>query len=261
MLGKWEVSFRGKQPSGSSVIKQNGKWIVQLSNQHEVDADTGYVRRSLLHMSRLVADSSFQVPKSEWDKFGVGDTGTEIRIYTKGGGEKRLIVGRLDFLRSSISHYFVRIPGDETIYIVNKYLNGSMAAPEFNIRSKIVVNVPIENIYAIHILSANGQPVNLQAEQTGWTVNTLPAEMNKVGEYVNFLMQIKPTAYAHRPVKGADYSIIVNGKGQAETVLKFYRLDDGYVMESSANEGNFMLIPSALFGMLFPGEEYFQTKK
>jgi hypothetical protein len=241
-------------------MREDNQWFVELGNDQKASADTAYIRRSMEHFSNLPVVRAIDTPKLVWDALGVGDTGTVVKIYVSGKPQDSLIVGRLEFFNTSRAHFYVRRQGDNHIYIVDKYLFGSFAAPQQEIRNKTMVTTDPGAITAIHILSANGNPVTLQIQGGQWTVNGRAADRQAILNYLTLVGNLRSNNFSKKPETGADYSIIVNGVNGQESGVKVYRTEDGYVMESTVNKGNYLKLTNDQFAKLFPAEEYFLAK-
>jgi hypothetical protein len=259
-INKWMVIHRGKMPDAYSVVRQGGNWQIDLEDDQNVAPDTGYIRRSLEHFSNLPVLRSIDTPKAVWNALGVGDTGIVVKIFVGEKPTDSLIIGKLDFFNSSKAHFYVRRQGDNHIYLVDKYLYGSFAAPVQEIRKKAMTVSNPQEITAIHILSASSDPVTLEINSGQWVVDGKPANKTAIVNYLFLIGNLRSNAFTKRPEKGADYSIIVNGINGKESVIKVYRTEDGYAMESSVNKGNFLKLTNEQFAILFPDRSSFLSQ-
>lgn len=135
----WEViPSRDLKIHRYSVTENKGQWQVQLPSGETGQADKEYVRRSLHHLANLKAQELIRAPEESWDTMGVTDKGTHLKVMHDGKTALDLIIGKM-FFTNNRTTYYVRPAGENSIYTLPLYLEGSLIADPSRVRQKDLV--------------------------------------------------------------------------------------------------------------------------
>lgn len=121
--------------SAVQLLKENGKWSV-IKGQNKYEADSAAVLRTLQTIQLIEATRMISRKKDKWAGFKVDSTGTNVAVFYDGDKEADFQVGTLGFNQSpggngqfgqGMSPYtYVRLTGEDEVYIVDGFLGGML---------------------------------------------------------------------------------------------------------------------------------------
>lgn len=121
--------------SSVQLVKENGKWNV-VKDQDKYEADSAAVLRTLQTIQLIEAKRMISRKKDKWAGFKVDSTGTHVVVYYDGDKEADFQVGTLGFNQTpggnaqfgqGMSPYtYVRLTGEDEVYIVDGFLGGML---------------------------------------------------------------------------------------------------------------------------------------
>lgn len=260
----WEViPNRDMKFHKYSVVKENDLWQVVLPNGDKGLADKEYLRRSLHHLAAMRAMEAIRTPEEGWDSMGVTDKGTHLKVSSGGKTALDLIVGKMIFMNNK-STYYVRPAGQNTVYTVPLYLEGSLIAEPSRVRQKDLVPFSIAYIVDIKFLAPDGIQNTLRRDSaTGkWMINDKPAEETRVAGYLQAVHGLVINRFSDAPITGAVHSLMITAAdGKMVQIRANKKNSDTWVLSSPENPGNFAEIDEPAIAALFPGEAYFLKTK
>jgi hypothetical protein len=246
-----------------AVTKENGVWEVVLPNGERGLADGDYIRRSIHHLATMQAREVIQTPEEAWDTMGVTNKATHLKVNRDGKTELDLLIGKL-FFDNNKATYYVRPVGENTVYTLPLYLEGSLIADPSRVRQKDLVPFSIAYIVDIKFLAPEGIRNNLRRDSaTGhWMINDKPAEETRVAGYLQAVHGLVINKFSGAPITGAVHSLMITAAdGRMVQIRANKKNSDTWVLSSPENPGNFAEIDEAAIAGLFPTEEYFLKAK
>lgn len=108
------------------LVKKDQKWQIKRGDTYK-DVDPKRLKRSLndlydnLAINRLVSRN-----EKDWEEYEVDSSGSLLRIYSDGDLYDEVILGKMKFVDRNQASNYVREPGENTVYAVEGYLDGSL---------------------------------------------------------------------------------------------------------------------------------------
>lgn len=119
--------------SSTQLIKESGTWKV-ARGQSKYEADSGAVARMLQTIQLIEATRMATRKKDKWGGFKVDSTGTNISVYYGEDKEADFQVGTFGFNQSPggngqfgqgmAPYTYVRLTGEDEVYVVDGFLGG-----------------------------------------------------------------------------------------------------------------------------------------
>ncbi|RYD73592.1 MAG: DUF4340 domain-containing protein, partial [Sphingobacteriales bacterium] len=259
-IDSWElVPAQTEKQDAYRVFKRNGRWLASVRGKEAAEPDTGFLRRSLLHINHLQANKELNLPEEKWDSLGVTEKSTKLLTFKNGKVVNEIFLGKLFFDEQKKATYYVRLKGENKVYTVPQYLEGSLKMPAEKMRKKALVGVPSSQISEIMFLNPNGIDFILKrAGQNAWSINGILTN-DSIGEnYVFLISQLEIASFGTAPTMGADLSLqITTYKGNQVSLRAYKKNSETWILSSSENTGNYVEVPNDFIQRLFPGREFF----
>lgn len=252
-LESWRV-IPGSENESYSVVKDSlsDRYFLLTDGVDKHAIDYAYLDRCIRQLSDLKAIKLVD-SEADLDSLGLGRKATKVIINQVGKEKIVLLVGKMDFLGTNQTHYYIQIEGQEPIFITDRYLEASLAAPLEKIRQKEMIPIPSQQIVEVHLSSSDERQIDIKPEKGVWTVNGKEANQGKIMDYFTLLTTLKADKFVKKPNIAPEFSIILLPAQLPAVSLRIYRVyDHEWALESSLNPGNYMFMDDAKFVAVFP---------
>jgi len=256
----WEIiPGKNAELDAYKMVRKNNSWMISVNGNEPAETDSAYLRRSLQHLSNLQAITELNIPEKSWDTMKVTDKDTRLILYKDGRPAQEIILGKMFFGNNNKTTYYVRLKGEDEVYTVQQYLEGSFMVPAEKLRKKQMVDAPPAKIVELLFLKPEGIDFTmLRAGQQAWSIDGILTTDSISNKYINALSNLQVNTFAEPPATGAVLSIQITTYGGRQISLRAYRKNsETWILSSTANTGNYMELKQQDIQNLFPGRQFF----
>lgn len=251
LVTKLEVIGKGSQ---AMVNKVNGTWQVSLDNGQVVPADANAVMNALNALNGIKPARMATRKKEKWAEYQVDSVGTEVKVYTGTEKSTEIILGKLGVSGQRSYHTFVRLAGDDEVYVADNFMAFSVPSETSAYRNNTVTKINKDSLASIEFTYPTDTSFRLEKIGDSWMANGNPTDSTKVEKFVRGLGNISSRNFMNtsneleEPIYRAKYSL----KNGEEVSLHAFEHLQGLVLKSSANPTSYFA-DSAAFNKAFIG--------
>jgi hypothetical protein len=167
--------------SSLSLRRGNETWRI-AGKGYKADADKV---RTMLDQAADPGMSALVSQSGDYTRYHL-DPERRIRVEARGNGEtlRELILGKS---AGEVANTYIKLPGDENIYMAERDLRGTFDVTAGDLRNKTVFRVDRDTVKSVRILNVNGSKIvrRAQGQTTGTNETKSPAWMDRQGDRVD----------------------------------------------------------------------------
>jgi hypothetical protein len=255
------------------MTRSSGVWNLEKGGVL-YSADQQAVKAVLTQLVTMKVERVASNAPEQWNEFQVTDTtGTRVQLMRGKKSAAELYIGKFNYQpgpqspqlqqqsRGKMST-FVRLGGDDVVYVVDGFLKTNIQADVNNYRNKNLCNVAPDNITRLTFRYPNSQ-FSVERVEEGWEIGGQPADSTQTAKYLQNLQRIVSSNFVDdaAPLTGApSHYLKIEGNNILPVELKAFPADtvNKYIVTSSANpDAHFSGEMANLFGRIFKEKETF----
>lgn len=255
------IEEAGREPA-IELQKREGQWYLKHGDLW-VSPNTNQLERTFSHIVDLRPQGLAATSDDRYEDLGVDVSGNRVRVIHEDGRVAELIIGDYSLRdeKQAVS-YFRKRDGKE-VYSASEYLEASLAETEHSAwRKSTLLDTEPDEIKQVEISVLDEGQYRLIREDGAWRFMDEGHTAYNVAKWLDEYKQIVEEnfleTHLYEELRGpvAEVDFIMDDK---VVTLKGYLLEDQFVLGSSINENNYMIVEEGYFQGLFTPPERFEN--
>jgi len=248
-------------------LKRGNYWSVTKSDV-TAEAEMFSIRNIFTELINIKAEQLVARNRERWPEFHVDDSlGT--RVIMKEGKKTRLdiMIGRFNYQPAPGGYggaygqnqgrglTYVRLTGEDEVYIVEGFLSMSLNQPFNNWRDQTILQTDQSGITRVSYDYPMDSGFVLVLQDSLWMIEGMNSDSTRTAQLLIALSRKSGSTFADdfTPLTAPDFQLHIEGNNmQSVSVLAYRRSDDQFIINSSQNpDSYFSSTPDGIFKDIF----------
>ena len=216
------------------LTRSDGNWQV-ATDQGIRPAMTGAVTSMLATLNTIKPSRLAARHESKWKDFSVDSTGNRVIVYDGDDKLTDIVLGRFGVEGQRSFYTYVRLSGDEDVYVVDNFMKMSISTRPDDYRDHVLARVGRDSLTTI-ALNYPDSSLILSLEGDQWVKDAGPADSTAVADYIRSLSILTSKNFVESaPDRSPDINVTYGFSNGAEIQISAYQDDAGWILTSSTN--------------------------
>lgn len=231
----------------------SGQWSVDVNGAQKVARES--VVKNLMSTlesakpSRLVARSS-----DKWKDYAVDSSGTRVKIFEGNDQSLDLIIGRFGVEGQRQFHTYVRLGGEDDVYVAKDFMGISIAKSAADYRNSDFIRLNKDSLNQISFNYPDSS-FSLIKESDRWTSSEVEVDSAKVAGYVQELSYVTSKNFGEgEGLVTPTLNVTFSFSNAPEIQLSAYSKEASWILQSTENADEFFE-DLELFNKVFKGSD------
>jgi hypothetical protein len=257
-------SFNHKQVK---IFKQGNAWKVILDDGKAVNVPVAKVQELLIQLTSIEPLGVAAQNPDKWSDFKVDTSGTRVKIFEGGKNSLDMTIGKFTYQQPRTMTSYVRVSGDNNVYMVNGFLEFSfnhnadyfrddnVIKDDYNNWNKLTFTYPADSSY--QLVKTNG----------AWQIDGKNVDSAKVFNYLTSLSTLSIPNFINDPppplLNKAKYTLTIQSYSLGAIIVTAFEDSTAIAITSSQHKDTFFDGKKAdAWKRIFIGKNsLFKTKK
>jgi hypothetical protein len=257
-----------------TLSKTGYEWSLNSAGKSYMP-DNGMIRRVLASLVNLKPERVAATSDSKWKEMQVTDsTATRVKLLNGDKVITDIYLGKFNYTQPKGQQQnpyqqnqgkmstFVRLAGENVVYVVDGYLKMNVPAQLNSYRNKTLCKANPEDITRVTLKYPNNENLILTKTNDQWLINDFPADSAKTAQYINKLRNVTSANFAEGipSASSPSHYAKIEGNNILPIEIKAFPADSvhQYILTSSlVPETKFSNEKGGIFEKIFPMKEEF----
>jgi hypothetical protein len=229
--------------SGKSfeVTRIEGQWMVTIPGNKKVDATSSSVNNALGSLLRIKPDRISTRDPEKWVDYQVDSSGTRVQVFEQNKNALDIILGRFGVHGQQQFHTFVRLNGDDEVYVANNFMGISFPSDPKGFRNNRFLQITSDSITQVTFKYPADSAFILNRSNDQWYIGDDQADSASVASFLSGLRYLNGSDFVDDVAPAAlinpTISVQIESSELSEMIIlkAFSHPMHGYILHSSYN--------------------------
>jgi hypothetical protein len=181
------------------IFKEGSAWKVNLANGKKVVVPSDKVQEVLIQFSSIKPLSVAAQSADKWKEFSVDTSGTHVKVFEGNKNTLDMIIGKFTYQQPRSMTTYVRISGDDNVYLVNGFLDFTFNHNADYFRNDNVIKDNYANWNKLTFTYPADSSFQLTKVNGSWLIKGKEADSAKVFNYLTSVSNITIPNFIDNP--------------------------------------------------------------
>ena len=248
------------------IFKNGNKWKVALNNNQSASIPGYKIQGLFSDLLSVKPEGIAASGKDNWKQYQVDTSGSRVVVFQGNDKVLNLIVGKFTFQQPRTMISYVRVDGDDNVYISNGFLDYSFNHNANYFRDNNLINSDFTNWNKLTFTYPSDSSFTLQKVSGVWQIN---GQNTDSAETVNFLRSLSHSSnsnFVDNPsnsiLRKARFTLTIEGESIPPINISSFADSTNMVLNSSENPQSFFDgLKNDYWKTIFVGKQHFFKKK
>lgn len=251
---------------GVKIYKDGNKWKVEIGKNQSAEVPENKVQRLFSELLSIKPTGVAASGEDSWKKYQVDTSGTRVKVYQGGDKVLDLIIGKFAFERPRTMLSYVRVSGDDNVYMTNGFLNYMFNHNADYYRNNYLVNSENTGWTKLVFNYPADSSFTLVKNKNKWHVNGKTVDSSETAAYLRMLSHKTNSNFVDNPeeslLRKAEYTLTIESKSSAPIIVSAFENSSLVILNSSQNPHSYFDGKKKNYWhSIFVGKNHFFKKK
>ncbi len=181
-----------------TLFKENGTWKVMLDGNKKADVPESKIKNLFAEILRIKPLSVAAQSEAKWHEYEVDTAGTRVTVFESGNKVLDLNVGKYTFRQPRTMLSYVRVGGDDNVYVVNGLLGMAFNKNANSFRNQTIIEGNKDNWKKL-TFSYPDSSFTMVKDSTGWYIGGVKTDSAKAANYLNSISHTNSGLFVDSP--------------------------------------------------------------
>ncbi len=248
------------------LYKDGSAWKVEINKNLSAKIPENKIQDLFSNLLEIKPTGVAASGREFWKDYQVDTSGTEIKVYQGNDNVLDMIIGKFAFERPRTMLSYVRVNGDDNVYITDGFLSYTFNHDANYFRNNYVINSEYSDWNKLTFTYPADSSFSLVKEKNKWYLNGKPADSAETANYLRGISQKTNSNFIDNPSESllsrAECTLTIESSNARPIIISAYENPSQVVLNSSQNPGSFFDGKKNNFWhSIFVGKEHFFKKK
>lgn len=248
------------------IYKDGREWKVELSKNQSAMVPGNKIQDLFSNLLEIKPTGVAASGEEFWKNYQVDTSGTRINVYQGNDKVLDMMIGKFAFERPRTMLSYVRVNGDDNVYITEGFLSYTFNHDANYFRNHYLINSEYTDWSKLTFTYPADSSFTLVKENNKWFLNGRPSDSAETVDYLRSVSQKTNSNFIDNPSESllsrAECTLTIESKKMRPIIVSAYESPSQVVVNSSQNSGSFFDGKKNNFWhSIFVGKEHFFKKK
>ncbi len=243
------------------LFKDGNQWKVNLKDNRTAMVATSKVKGLLNQLLKMQPQSVAAQNQDKWTEYKVDSSGTEVKVYEGSKNSLDLTIGKFSFQQPRTMLTYVRVAGDNNVYVVDGFLGWSFNHNANYFRDNDLINDDNSNWTKVSFSYPADSSFQLIKVKGKWEINGRLADSTRTKNYLNSISHLTNSNFVddfdQSILSKPKYTITINSSALGSIKVDGYENSNMLLMHSNENpESYFDGRKNKFWNKLFIGKKH-----
>jgi len=247
------------------LFKDDNQWKVSLKGNRSVLVSKGKVKNLITQLLQIKPVSVAAQNKSKWSEYNVDSSGTEVKVYEDNKNTLDLTIGKFTYQRPRSMMTYVRVAGDDNVYLVNGFVGWSFNHNANYFRDNYLINGNEANWSKVSFDYPADSSFQLVKVKGKWMINGKLTDSTKTMNYLNSISHLTNSNFVDNfdqsILTKPKYTVTINSSALGKIKISGYENNNLILLHSNENPDSYFNGKTNKFWQkLFIGKKHLTRK-
>jgi len=225
------------------IFKEGSAWKVNLANGKTVVVPFDKVQEVFVQFTSIKPLSVAGQSKDKWNEFNVDTSGTRVTVFEGSKNTLDIIIGKFTYQQPRNMTTYVRISGDDIVYLVNGFLDFTFNHNADYFRDDNVIKDDYANWNKLTFTYPADSSFQLTKVNGNWLINGKAVDSAKVFSYLSSISNITIPNFIDNPNQSllttSKYKLMIQSSVFGAIVISAFADSTSFAITSSQHKDTY----------------------